>query len=636
MKEQKLNKPVLFPENIPEELKALKQWVMYRLVKKAGKDKLEKVPYQTDGVKASTTNSKTWCSFEQAVEAFEKEGFDGIGFVFTKGDPYCGVDLDNCINVEENIIEPWSMEWIEKFESYTERSPSGTGIHTIVKGKLPSEKGKKKGDYEIYDWGRFFTFTGNIINSECSHIEERQEVVEEFYNFIADKQTNKTEIPLPEGHELSNDEIGEIFKKARSAPNSEKFTTLFDGDWESLGYPSQSEADLALCKQLAYWTNDNPVGIDQIFRKSGLYREKWDREDYRNTTIMNALALNQQHTKDDPKDDPKESSGNNNEKVKGFSLVHISDVKHQPMEYQIDKIWTVNSVGIMSSPPGNYKTWLAWEIAVCIASGTKLFGLYECRKGKILAFNAEDSPSVVTRSRIAAIARKKKLNLDKLDLQLLDIPAITLNDEGTQKQLEITIKQYKPDMIIFDPLRNVHSLDEDSATEMTKLLHFLREINRKYSCSILLVCHDKKHGTGNGNDRAMKVRGSSALIGWRDVAIFLNKGKEKTTEVQIYNRSCQSVPPFQFTLKTENDSQGSPVTAQLVVTTQEQNKEQKELNELQKIKKFIREHGPLSKTEIAKTLGGNKQKCLGRIKTLLESDDEVVSQGGLVMVIVAD
>ncbi len=87
---------------------------------------------------------------------------------------------------------------------------------------------------------------------------------------------------------------------------------------------------------------------------------------------------------------------------------------------------------------------------------------------------------------------QKNLDIKYLDLDLINVPAITLNDDVVQKKLELTIKQYKPDMVIFDPLRNVHSLDEDSASEMSKLLHFIREMNRKYSCSVLLVCHDKK------------------------------------------------------------------------------------------------------------------------------------------------
>ncbi len=163
MNQLKLNKLTLFPENIPEELKDLNQWVVYRLVEKPGKEKPDKIPYQTNFSKASVINPKTWCSFAQALASYQKKNFDGIGFVFTKDDPYTGIDFDGCVNPETKVIEPWAKDWIDKFASYTEFSPSRTGTHTIVKGKLPSDKGIKKGDYEIYDWGRYFTFTGAII-----------------------------------------------------------------------------------------------------------------------------------------------------------------------------------------------------------------------------------------------------------------------------------------------------------------------------------------------------------------------------------------------------------------------------------------------------------------------------------------
>ncbi|MCR4289886.1 MAG: AAA family ATPase [Candidatus Scalindua sp.] len=627
MKQLELNKSNLFPEKIPEELKVLNQWVVYRLIKKQGKEKLSKVPYQTKYGKANSTNPKTWCTFEQVLEAYTNKNFDGIGFVFTKDDPYCGIDLDKCINPETNVIEPWAKNWIDKFESYTEYSPSKTGTHTIVKGKLPSEKGKKKGDYEIYDHARYFTFTGNI-SPEHSHIEERQNIVDEFYYFLnGEPENNKTEIPLPEGQVLNSTEIDEIIKKAKSALNGEKFSRLFDGVWKELGYPSPSEADQALCSIIAFYT-DNPTAIDQVFRQSKLYREKWEREDYRENTVNNALALIHQEAKNDFQ----ESSGSNKE-VKGIPIIHIANVKHKPIEFQIDKIWPINSVGFMSGQPGIYKTWLAWDIAVCIASGTKLFDLHECKKGKVLAFNAEDDPAMVTRSRIEAIARQKRLDFEKLDLHLLDVPVITLNDCDEQKQMKITIEQYKPDMLIFDPLRNVHSLDEDNATEMSRLLRFLREINRNYSCSILLVCHDKKPGIGNGKDRAAQVRGTSALVGWRDVAIFLDKAKDEMAELQIYNRACQSILPFLFTLKAETDNQGNIETAQLVLTTYGQIEEQKDLKKLQVIKEIISEHSPMTKTDIAKAAGMNKQTCLKLVDTLIKSDDDVVvSQGGLITI----
>ena len=137
MSQLELNKSTLLPDNIPEELKGLKQWVVYRLEEIKGR--LTKPPYQTNGRKASATNSSTWCTFEEALAAYETGNFDGIGLVFTKDDPYCGIDFDGCVSHETKAIEPWAKEWIDKFESYTELSPSKTGTHTIVKGKIKQE-----------------------------------------------------------------------------------------------------------------------------------------------------------------------------------------------------------------------------------------------------------------------------------------------------------------------------------------------------------------------------------------------------------------------------------------------------------------------------------------------------------------
>ena len=79
-----------------------------------------------------------------------------------------GLLFSGCATVGPDFVRPkapGAKEWIEKFQSYTEYSPSKTGTHTIVKGKLPCEKGIKKGDYEIYDYARYFTFTGDVIET---------------------------------------------------------------------------------------------------------------------------------------------------------------------------------------------------------------------------------------------------------------------------------------------------------------------------------------------------------------------------------------------------------------------------------------------------------------------------------------
>ena len=147
------------PEGIPVELKRRPQWVNFEVVRKPD-GRLDKVPY-TPGTKrrASTTDLMTWKTFEEALAGLDQ--FDGVGFVFCSGDPYIGIDLDDCVDPETDQIELWALQIVEGLDSYTEFSPTGKGVHIIVEGKIPSVV--KRSEIEIYDMKRFFTITGHVV-----------------------------------------------------------------------------------------------------------------------------------------------------------------------------------------------------------------------------------------------------------------------------------------------------------------------------------------------------------------------------------------------------------------------------------------------------------------------------------------
>ena len=143
-------------ENIPEELKVRPQWVVWRTVG----DKPDKVPYTArSGRRASSTDLLAWSSFEEALEAYENGQYSGAGFMFSSADPYTGIDLDNCVD-EDGQIALWALEIGRYFDSYTEFSATGTGLHVIVRGEVPN---RRKGDVEVYSSKRFFTVTGHIV-----------------------------------------------------------------------------------------------------------------------------------------------------------------------------------------------------------------------------------------------------------------------------------------------------------------------------------------------------------------------------------------------------------------------------------------------------------------------------------------
>ena len=151
----------------------LRQWLCWRLEERDGKP--TKVPYDpSTGEKAESTNSKTWTSYEKAVSLCHKHGYDGIGFVFTPEDDLCGVDLDKCLDPQTGEIEDWAQQIIEELNSYTEISPSGRGVHILVRGELPAGR-NRKGRFEAYDRGRYFTVTGKHLSGSPQSIESRQE-----------------------------------------------------------------------------------------------------------------------------------------------------------------------------------------------------------------------------------------------------------------------------------------------------------------------------------------------------------------------------------------------------------------------------------------------------------------------------
>lgn len=149
---------VLF-DNIPKELRRRPQWVVWKLEERDGKP--TKMPYIAGGVgRADSTDMMTWRSFEEAVQALETGRYNGVGFVFSSGDPYAGVDLDGCRNPETGELEEWAEKIVEAFGGYAEVSQSGTGVHIIVKGKAPN---KKRGKVEAYSTERYFAMTGQVL-----------------------------------------------------------------------------------------------------------------------------------------------------------------------------------------------------------------------------------------------------------------------------------------------------------------------------------------------------------------------------------------------------------------------------------------------------------------------------------------
>ena len=261
--------------NFPAELRARNQWVCWRL--EIRNDRPTKVPYSpVTGRHALSNVASTWGSFKRAAAMAAADGVPlGLGYVFSADDPYCGVDFDHCVDPDSGEIAPWALEWVERLKSYTELSPSGTGLHVFVRGELAG-KGRKRNGIEVYDRGRFFTVTGQAVPGMPLTVNKPGSELERLYESLASKVNAglKDRLALRQavGPELPD---SSVIDAILASPRRVSFQLLWEGNWQAR-YGSQSEADLALTGLLAEFVGNNPAQIDRLFRESGLYRDKWD------------------------------------------------------------------------------------------------------------------------------------------------------------------------------------------------------------------------------------------------------------------------------------------------------------------------------------------------------------------------
>ena len=231
-------------DNIPDELRARPQWVLWRWEQRAdrttGELKWTKPPYQPNGKSGETDNPNTWVSFEEARAAFQRGGFSGIGYVVTAGGGITGVDLDHVVDPETGTIEPWTQSIVDRLNSYAEISPSGTGLRIFVFAKLPP-KDRKVGNFECYESGRYMTVTGNHLPGTPATIEKRQNEMTAVHTEMFRERNKKPpkQGPPPEATpvDLDDDVLLEVAFRSK---NGEAVRQLYHGDTAQYASPSEA------------------------------------------------------------------------------------------------------------------------------------------------------------------------------------------------------------------------------------------------------------------------------------------------------------------------------------------------------------------------------------------------------------
>lgn len=262
------------PPAIPNALKAIPRWVLWKLETRDGKP--TKTPYQADGRMAKVNDPATWTPFDKALASYQSGRFSGGGIVLSDDDDLIGVDLDKCLDPETGELDPEAARIVAELPTYCEVSPSGRGLRLFGFGKLP-QGGRRKGKIEMYDAGRYLTVTGHRFNGHEALADITAEIAA-VHARIFGKPADAPPAPAKPSPATPLDlDDAALLDKARAAKNGPEFDRLWSGDTSGHG-GDDSAADLALCNLLAFWTDGDPARMDRLFRQSGLLRSKWDQK----------------------------------------------------------------------------------------------------------------------------------------------------------------------------------------------------------------------------------------------------------------------------------------------------------------------------------------------------------------------
>lgn len=510
---------------MPAEITHMAQWVAWNAEYRPDQSKpWTKVPmscFRRDN-RASSTRSYGWGYAAAAHKASQMWGYDGVGFVLTPTDDVCAIDLDNCRDPRDGTLTDWAREAIHRFDTYTESSPSGTGVRIICRGTLPG-RGRKHNGREIYDRGRFVSMTGHPIGKPRP-VQNRQDAIDWFLSTFPAPTDAATSVDLDDLDgvpELTSEE-DEITIEVRQSPKGQK---LWAGQWEG-DYDSQSSADLALCSLIAKRTAD-PATIDKLFRNSGLYRGKWEeRADYRERTIGLALAdreeqptakkLAERFPDREPLPKADAPPAEPARKLRGYKL---ADLFAMP-----DPTWLVKrhlhkeTLSVLVGEPGAGKSFYALDMALSVASGRPFLGCYDVAAGDVL-YVAGEGQAGMRRRAMAWIAKKGGGTVpDRFTLIPRRVDLSNPEAEGIDGLQEVISRDMgrPPALVVIDTMARSFGGEENSAKDVGGFVAVCDHIREKTGAAVLVVHH-------TGKDASRGARGSTALLGAADSMFVVEK-----------------------------------------------------------------------------------------------------------------
>jgi hypothetical protein len=458
-----------------DELKMQRRWVLWRLEmvrNNRGELVPTKVPYQRNGAHASSTDPATWCGYAEAQAAVGS--FTGVGAMM--GDGLGCVDLDHC--VVDGKIMPWAREIIIALDSYSEFSPSGTGVHILGENILLPGKGRKRphesGAVELYDTARFLTFTGRWLPKTPADILSRRSQ----FNVLYERIDNRSGQP-----------------SGKKDPD-----LLWAGEWERAGFPSMSEAVFALCQLLNEKHNNDPAKVDEEFQRSGMFSGKWIEKWER--LGAETIAKTQKP--------PEVTIGKPAPPTK-WTVERFSEIVREEIDWLFEGYAARGKITGLSGEPGEAKSLISLDWAARFTTGRGWPNGTPTLQppGKVLVFATEDDAADTILPRFITSGG----DTSKLLRLRLDNDSGFYFDDPSHLDILRRVTEQHPDigMVIIDPILEHIRVNKEQSTR--EAYATLRVLIGQRGIALIQIVHTNKRSADNVGSVGDKIGGVKALVG---------------------------------------------------------------------------------------------------------------------------
>lgn len=473
-------------QSIPACLRGLPQWVCWRYEERDGRE--TKCPYDAwnPGHRASSTDPTTWTTVEDAIEA--ASGYDGIGFVFSPDDPFCGIDLDDCLNEAGRQI--WGADFVPWLDTYTEISPSGRGLKLVLRGRKPSgarcsrRNVEGQGKVEVYDSGRFFTITGQRWTGTPPDILERQQQLDELCDFL---WPTKSEVaPNPFSLLPMEDRVERCLtavRRIRIADQNDGSKRLYTLCCRCVEHDLTDDEALTVVRACAA---EQPFPV--AWSDADVLKRLRDAEQECQRGKANVLDLSSFLP---AVDSGRDSSLGTPAPPTVRELVRNHPVLREPIVRGL--LRRGESMNVIAAPKTG-KSWLASDLAIAVATGRPWFGRFETEPESVLIVDNE-LHAETSASRIPRVAEARGIPSEDYDERVcVENLRGRLRDLYGMSAYFDALEPGRFGLILLDAFYRFlpRDTDENDNGAMAGLYNLVDRHADRLGCSFVLIHHSSK------------------------------------------------------------------------------------------------------------------------------------------------